>query len=142
MRKMIFSMFVAVLAMMSTGCIPLYRVEMRSPDTGQIHKVAPFGGTMLIRVYNRCSEMLYVAGDVDSDYIPYGESRPIWLPVVLGDNRDTPKDVVFDATTKAKKEMGTKRIQLNSNYNSVLTRKTLIVGGRDPDVSITGACGY
>jgi hypothetical protein len=129
--------FVVLTMMLSTGC----SIALEGPD-GLTHKVYPLEGTILVRVYNRCSPLLRVESTQHAVDIPYGESRQVLLPTTIGQNKYDPKDVVMDAYTADRKELGTKRIQLNSNYNSAVTTRSLIVGGKDADIMISGACGY
>ena len=128
-----------ILALM-LGLSACYRITLPGPD-GVLHTVTPYAGTQLIRVFNRCSSQLRVIGYEHMVDIPYGGSAMVLLPVTLGQDRNQPQDVVFDAH-EGNREIGTRRVQLTADYQSVVTRRQLVVGGRDADVWIDGACGY
>jgi hypothetical protein len=137
MRKLIFLICLTAL-WPSTGC---YSVMVQGP-AGGMHRVIPFAGTKLMHVYNRCAPLLYVAGDVAVATIPQGGDAWVLVPVLVGDNRQEAQDVIFEAMTEKKQELGIRHILLSSNYYAgAVSRSTFVVGGRGADIGIEGVCG-
>jgi hypothetical protein len=117
----------------------LYTVNLPGPD-GQMHQVAPMGGTQAVRVYNRCSRSLIVSGFFHQIRVPQNGNDLVILPVLPDESRWDPKDLVLDARGEGDQELGTKRDVDRNSYHSLLIRRQVVVGGRDGDVHITGVC--
>ncbi|MBX4189580.1 hypothetical protein KW785_03240 [Candidatus Parcubacteria bacterium] len=137
MLKKIFAMM-ALAMLMGCSTFPLYSTVIVGPDGP--HRVTPFRGTRLIRVYNRCASMLIVTGVEHRIRLGRNEDEWILLPVLFNESEFDPKDVVFDARDALGNVLGTKRDLEYRQYASIVEKRQLIVGGRDADVRVGGAC--
>ncbi len=128
----------ALLTLPLSAC--LYTINLPGPD-GQMHRVVPMYGTQIVRVYNRCSSTLIVSGPDHRVVIRQNDDANLVLPVLPNENRYDAKDIVLDARGGSNQELGTKRVTMQPDqYQAILARRQMVIGGAEGDVRITGVC--